>query len=97
MEWLAILDADPMRSVVICRSWPGSSWRRVFGLGRRWVCAGVTSTLNGRPEVERTVVRLKGKGLVASRLKSRSSYRVLVMPGWCLTMLRRSDGPVLAS
>ncbi len=44
-----------------------------------------------------------GEGLVASKLKSRSSYRVLVLPGWCLTMLRarrRSigsrDGPVFA-
>ena len=54
-----------------------------------------------RTRHRRTVIRVKGKGLMASRLKSRSSYRVLVLPGWALTMLRARrvrlgafDGPV---
>ncbi len=49
------------------------------------------------------MIRVKGKGLMASRLKSRSSYRVLVLPGWCLTMLKARrvrlgafEGPVFA-
>ena len=53
--------------------------------------------------VERTVIRVKGQGLKASRLKSRTSYRVLVLPEWCLAMLRARrvrlgafDGPVFA-
>jgi len=58
---------------------------------------------HGSVRVERTVIRVKGKGLVASRPKSRSSHRVLVLPGWCLTMLEHrrsrlgaSDGSVFA-
>ena len=57
----------------------------------------------GSLRVERTLVRVKGRGFVASRPKSRSSRRTLVLPGWCTTMLRSrlmraetGDGPVLA-
>jgi integrase len=57
----------------------------------------------GVVNVERTVIRIKGKGLRASRLKSKTSYRVLLLPGWCLAMLKTRrvrlgafDGPVFA-
>ena len=47
--------------------------------------------------------RVKGRGLIASRPKTRSSQRVIVLPGWCLIMLleRRArvgapDGTVFA-
>ena len=57
----------------------------------------------GSLRVERTIIRVKGRGLVASRPKSRSSLRTLVIPGWCFTMLeaRRArlgvtEGPVFA-
>jgi hypothetical protein len=57
----------------------------------------------GVVNVELTVIRVKGQGLKASRLKSRTSYRVLVLPERCLAMLRARrvrlgafDGPVFA-
>jgi integrase len=69
-------------------------------LGVRW--SGVDMD-RGAVNVERTVIRIKGKGLRASRLKSRTSYRVLLLPGWCLAMLKARrvrlgafDGPVFA-
>lgn len=57
----------------------------------------------GSLRVERTIIRVKGKGLVASRPRTHSSQRVLVLPGWCLTMLQArrarlgvAEGPVFA-
>lgn len=44
----------------------------------------------GTVEVRGTVVRIKGQGLtVKPRLKSKSGYRTLELPGWCVAMLRR--------
>ncbi len=44
----------------------------------------------GTVEVRGTVVRLKGKGLVLrSTTKSRAGVRTLVLPHWCIALLRR--------
>lgn len=103
-DWLAIIDADPdaqRRDLPeLARFILATGLRLGEALGVRWSDVDLE---RGVLNVERTVVRLKGKGLVASRLKSRSSYRVLVLPGWCLTMLRNRRarlgvvaGPVFA-
>ena len=49
----------------------------------------------------RTIIRVQGKGLIAKRVKSKASERGLIMPSWCVEMLRERrvrrggfDGPV---
>ena len=101
-EWLDILDADEFARrhdlPDLARFILGTGLRLGEALGVRW---SDIDPDRGSLRVERTVIRVRGKGLVASRPKSRSSRRVLVLPGWCLTMLeaRRirigaTDGPV---
>ncbi|EAP98513.1 phage-related integrase [Janibacter sp. HTCC2649] len=101
-EWLAILDANPeaVRNDLpeLARFMLATGLRLGEGLGVRWSDIDMK---RGVVNIERTVIRIKGKGLKASRLKSRTSYRVLVMPDWCVVMLRDRrvrlgafDGPV---
>ena len=103
-EWLDLLDADDFARrhdlPELSRFILGTGLRLGEALGVRW---DDIDPERGSVRVERTVVRVKGKGLVASRPKTRSSQRVLVLPGWCLTMLleRRArlgvaDGPIFA-
>ena len=88
-DWLAILDSDEEARrhdlPDLARFILATGLRLGEALGVRWSDIDLE---RGVLSVERTVLRVKGKGLVASRLKSRTSYRVLVLPGWCLTMLR---------
>jgi integrase len=56
---------------------------------------------NGVVQVERTIVPVTGKGLVAKRVKAKASERGLVLPRWCVDMLKARrvrlgafDGPV---
>jgi integrase len=51
--------------------------------------------------VRRTIIRVQGKGLIASRVKSKASERGLIMPSSCVEMLRERrvhrggfEGPV---
>ena len=103
-EWLAVLDGDEYARrhdlPELARFVLATGLRLGEALGVRWSDIDFD---RGVVSVERTVIRVKGRGLIASRLKSRSSYRVLVLPGWCLTMLRSRrnglgviDGPVFA-
>lgn len=103
-EWLSVLDEDEFARrhdlPELARFVLATGLRLGEALGVRWADVDFD---RGVVSVERTVIRIKGRGLVASRLKSRSSYRVLVLPGWCLTMLRTRrnrvgviDGPVFA-
>jgi integrase len=51
----------------------------------------------GTVTVSGTVLRVRGQGLVVSRPKSAAGERVLELPSWCVTLLRRrgpSSGPV---
>ncbi len=57
----------------------------------------------GTVTVQRTIVRVKGQGLVAKRVKSRASERGLLLPTWCVELLRARrvrlgafEGPVFA-
>lgn len=94
-EWLSVLDQDEFARrrdlPELARFVLATGLRLGEALGVRWSDIDFD---RGVVSVERTVIRVKGKGLVASRLKSRSSYRVLVLPGWCLTMLRSRRSPM---
>ena len=103
-DWLAILDKDPVARrknlPELARFILATGLRLGEALGVRWSDVDMD---RGVVNVERTVIRVKGQGLKASRLKSRTSYRVLVLPEWCLAMLRARrvrlgafDGPVFA-
>lgn len=53
--------------------------------------------------VQRTIIRVQGQGLVAKRVKSRASERRLLLPSWCVDLLKARrvrlgafDGPVFA-
>lgn len=55
----------------------------------------------GSIQVERTIAPVKGEGLVAKRVKSATSERSLLIPQWCVEMLKARrvrlgafDGPV---
>lgn len=101
-QWLAILDADP---VAVRKDLPdlarfmlATGLRLGEALGVHWSDMDMT---RGVVQVQRTVTRVKGEGLRASRLKSRTSYRALLLPDWCLAMLQErherlgeSDAPV---
>ncbi|MFC8503815.1 tyrosine recombinase XerC [Pedococcus sp. NPDC057267] len=101
-EWLAMLDAsaDARHKDLpeLARFILATGLRLGEALGVRWSDVDLD---RGILSVERTVIRVRGQGLRASRLKSRTSYRVLVLPGWCVTMLKARrvrlgafDGPV---
>lgn len=103
-EWLDILDADEFARrhdlPELARFILATGLRLGEALGVRW---SDIDPDRGSLRVERTIIRVKGKGLVASRPKTHASQRVLVLPGWCLTMLeaRRArlgapEGPVFA-
>ena len=101
-DWLAILDASPVAArwdlPELTRFMLATGVRLGEALGVRWSDVDLEhSTIS----IERTVIRLRGRGLVASRLKTRTSARVLVLPAWCLDMLKARrvrlgafDGPV---
>ena len=102
--WLAILDADPVAQrwdlPELTRFMLATGLRLGEALGVRWTDVNFD---RGTVNVERTVIRLRGQGLVASRLKTRTSARVLGLPAWALEMLRIRrvrlgviDGPVFA-
>ena len=103
-EWLALLDGDrdAQRKDLpeLARFILATGLRIGEALGVRWSDIDFD---RGVLTVQRTVIRVKGKGIVASRPKSKTSTRVLVLPGWCLTMLKArrlrfgaEDGPVFA-
>jgi integrase len=54
-------------------------------LGVTWADVDLVA---GTLAVRRTVVRVKGQGLVAKRVKSRASERGLMLPPWCVELLR---------
>jgi integrase len=88
-DWLAILDASPVAArwdlPELTRFMLATGVRLGEALGVRWSDVDLEhSTIS----IERTVVRLRGRGLVASRLKTRTSARVLVLPPGAWTCSR---------
>jgi integrase len=103
-EWLSILDENE-----IARRWDLPELSRFMlatgvrlgeALGVRW---SDLDPEHGTVSIERTVIRLRGKGLVAAKPKTRTSSRVLVLPNWCQQMLQLRrvrlgafEGPIFA-
>lgn len=101
-EWLALLDADEYARrhdlPELARFMLATGIRLGEALGVTWADLDLT---DGVVEIRRTIVRVKGQGLVAKGVKSRASVRRLVLPGWGVDLLRARrvrlglfDGPV---
>jgi integrase len=94
-EWLAILDADPyaVRKDLpdLARFLLGTGVRIGEAIGVTWDDVDLDRRL---VHIRRTVVRVKGVGLVAKSTKSRAGLRVLRLPEWLATVLaqRRPEG-----
>lgn len=88
-EWLALLDANEfaVRHDLpdLARFMLATGLRLGEALGVTWADVDLNS---GTVEVVRTVVRVKGKGLVAKRTKSAASARGLMLPAWGVDLLR---------
>ena len=102
-EWLDLLDADDFARrhdlPELSRFILGTGLR----LGEALGCDGTTSTRSVGPFVSSELWCASRVEDWSPRPKTRSSQRVLVLPGWCLTMLleRRArlgvaDGPIFA-
>lgn len=102
--WLALLDASDFARrhdlPELARFMLATGLRLGEALGVTWADVDLSA---GTVEVQRTIVRVKGKGLVAKRVKSRASERGLLLPPWCVELLRARrvrlgafEGPVFA-
>ncbi len=93
-EWLAILDADPYAVQKdlpdLVRFLLGTGVRIGEAMGVTWDDVDLDQ---GLLHVRRTIVRVKGVGLVAKSTKSRAGLRVLRIPSWLADVLakRRPD------
>jgi integrase len=87
--WLALLDADPLARrhdlPELARFMLGTGLRLGEALGVTWADVDLAA---GTIAVRRTIVRVAGQGLVAKRVKSRASERGLLLPPWCVDLLR---------
>jgi integrase len=100
--WLALLDASDLAQrhdlPELARFMLATGLRLGEALGVTWSDVDLSA---GTIAVRRTIVRATGKGLVAKRVKSRASERGLLLPPWCVELLRTRrvrlgafDGPV---
>ncbi len=87
--WLALLDSNEFARrhdlPELARFMVATGLRLGEALGVTWADLDLGS---GTLVVQRTIVRVKGQGLVAKRVKSRASERALLLPPWCLELLR---------
>lgn len=87
--WLALLDASQFAQrhdlPELARVMVATGLRLGEALGITWRDVDLTA---GTLAVQRTIVRVKGKGLVAKRVKSRASERGLHLPSWCVELLK---------
>lgn len=100
-RWLTALDGDEfaLRKDLpdLARFMLATGARIGEALGVTWADVDLD---RGVLRIERTIVRVKGQGLVAKAPKSTTSARTLLLPPWCVVLLRerrqrfRSDGPV---
>jgi integrase len=102
--WLALLDASEFARrhdlPELARFMLATGLRLGEALGVTWADVDLSQ---GTVAVRRTIVRVKGQGLVAKRVKSRASERGLLLPSWCVELLRARrvglgafEGPVFA-
>lgn len=101
-SWLALIDGSEYARrhdlPELARFLLATGLRLGEALGVTWVDLDLSA---GTVMVERTVIRAKGQGLIAKRTKSRASQRGLLLPSWCVELLRARrvrlgafDGPV---
>lgn len=101
-EWLGLLDQSEfaMRHDLpdLARFMLATGLRLGEALGVTWTDVDLNA---GTVSVVRTIVRVKGQGLVAKRTKSAASQRGLMLPTWGVELLRARrvrmagfDGPV---
>lgn len=101
-EWLALLDGSELARrhdlPDLARFMLATGLRLGEALGVTWADVDLGA---GTVAVNRTIVRIKGKGMVAKRTKSRTSVRGLLLPSWGVELLRARrvrmeafDGPV---
>lgn len=88
-KWLAVLDADEVAKrhdlPELARFMLATGLRLGEALGVTWADVDLAA---GTLKVQRTIIRAQGKGLVAKRVKSRASERALMLPQWCVELLR---------
>jgi integrase len=88
-QWLRVLDADPAAQhhdlPELARFMLATGLRLGEALGVTWADLDL---ITGTVAVHRTIIRVQGKGLIAKRVKSKASERGLIMPAWCVEMLR---------
>lgn len=103
--WLTVIDTHPVsvRNDLpdIARFMLGTGLRLGETLGATWQDVDLAE---GVLCVERTIVRVKGKGLLAKTVKSKASERILRLPEWLVVRLRARrvrlgafDGPIFPS
>lgn len=87
--WLAVLDGDEFAQrhdlPELARFMVATGVRLGEALGVTWADLDLSA---GSVAVQRTIVRVTGKGLVAKRVKSRASERALLLPPWCVELLK---------
>ncbi len=88
-KWLAVLDSHEFARrhdlPELARFMVATGMRLGEALGVTW---GDVDLAAGTVVVQRTIVRVTGKGLVAKRVKSRASERALLLPPWCVDLLK---------
>ncbi|GAA2092058.1 site-specific integrase [Microlunatus panaciterrae] len=100
--WLAILDSNEFAQrhdlPELARFMLATGLRLGEALGVTWADLDLAA---GTIAVRRTIIRVQGKGLVANRVKSRASERGLILPAWCIELLKQRrvrlggfDGPI---
>ncbi|HEY0640939.1 MAG TPA: tyrosine-type recombinase/integrase [Pseudonocardiaceae bacterium] len=103
-EWLAKLDGDPVavrRDLPdLCRFMMATGVRIGEALAVMWSEVDLDG---GTVDVNHTVIRIKGRGLIRKATKSEAGERTLNLPEWAVRLLRRRqettdhpDGPVFA-
>ena len=101
-KWLAALDASEHARrhdlPELARFMLATGLRVGEAVGVTWADVDLD---NGVVQVERTIVPVSGQGLVAKRVNAKASDRRLVLPRWCVDMLKARrvrlqgfDGPV---
>lgn len=101
-RWLALLDADEFAGRLdlpeLARFMLATGLRLGEALGITW---SDLDLVTGSVTVQRTIIRVQGQGLMAKRVKSRASERRLLLPTWCVDLLKARrmrlgafDGPV---
>jgi integrase len=89
-EWFDLLDSDPKATQAdlpdLCRFLLATGCRIGEALGLKW---SEVDLGRGEIEINAQVIRIKGEGLVRGPTKSAAGERRLVLPGWCVDMLKQ--------